>query len=241
MQLAAQSGIAAVAVAAGGLIAVIPAMPPSDVRADAVRLASTAGSLLPIQVDELGFNAGLVSQEAAANQSLLAGELNFESAIAPAFASLADSSGPTSILNGLLNDVFDFNRLFVGTGENVFDSLIGADNFDPAALTGGFGGLRGIMDLSLFALTHAVQFADDETKVLTGTEGTLPFPTDAELSTLQADELAACQVLFNGELTFNSNLLHSELAAEVAAFGTNNALNGLIDRLINVEPGRVNR
>jgi hypothetical protein len=246
MQLAAHAGIAAaIALASGGLFAVSPALSSSDVGADVVRLASSASDLAPelvsaglltqIQGDELSINAALISEEVTANQSVLADELGFESAIAPAFGSLADSSGPASILNGLLNDAFDFNRLFIGTGENVFDSLVGADNFDPAALTGGFGGLRGIMDLSLFTVTHAVQFADDETRILTGTEGTQPFPTEASLTTLQADELTACQALFNGELAFNSDLLHSEVAAETAALGSNNALNGLVDRLINLD------
>ena len=41
----------------------------------------------------------------------------------------------------------------MGTAENALNSALGAD-FDPAALTDGFGGLRGLMDLTLFGLTN---------------------------------------------------------------------------------------
>jgi hypothetical protein len=185
-----------------------------------------------LQADEVSANAALVAQEVASNTNVLAGETSLESAIAPAFSGLADSSNPTSILDGGVNVLFQFNTLFLGTAENAFNSLLGA-SFDPATLTGGFGGLRGLMDLSLFGLTDAFQFSDDETKMLTGIEGTLPFPTAAELSALQAQELAACELLNNGLGAFNSNLVASEQAAETAALGSNTALNGLVDRLLN--------
>lgn len=185
-----------------------------------------------LQADEITANAALVAQEQAINTNVLAGETSFESAIAPAFSGLADSSNPTSILDGGLNVLYQFDTLFMGTAENALNSVLGAD-FDPAALTDGFGGLRGLMDLTLFGLTDAVHFSDDETKLLTGVEGTLPFPSAAELTALQAEELAACQLLNNGVAAFNANLVVGEQAAEMAALGSNTALNGLVDRLIN--------
>ncbi len=243
MQLAARPDIAAAAaaLAVASMVAVTPVALSPDLQARTIQLASTGSAFAPdlvpdtlqqLQADDVSSNAALVAQEVAVNANFLAGETNLESAIAPAFSGLADSSNSTSILNGLVNVLFQFNTLFLGTAENSFNSLLGTD-FDPAALTDGFGGLRGLMDLSLLGLTDAVQFADDETKMLTGIEGTLPFPSDAELIALQAEELAACHLLDNGIATFNSTLVAGEQAEETAALGSNTALNGLVDRLFN--------
>jgi hypothetical protein len=214
MQLAARSYVtAAAALAAGSMIAANPAASSTEFQTRAVELVTAESDLAP----DLVFADPLLQLQAE--------EVSFNAAL----VSQEEAANATVSAGG------DFNTLFAGTAENLFNSVLGADNFDPGVATDGFGGLRGVMDLSLFAVTDAVRSADDETKVLTGVEGTLPFPSDAELALLQSDELTACQALFQGELAFNSNLLHSEVGAELAAFGSNNALNGLVDRLINAD------
>jgi hypothetical protein len=214
MQLAARAYVtAAAALAAGSVIAVTSSTSSMDFQTRAVQLATSENILAP----DLVFADPLLQLQAD------------EISVNAALVSQEEAANATVSAGG------DFNTLVVGTAENLFNSVLGADNFDPAVLTDGYGGLRGVMDLSLFALTDAVRSADDQTKVLTGVEGTLPFPSDAQLAVLQSDELTACQALFHGELEFNNNLLSSEVGAETAAFGNNNALNGLVDRLINAD------
>lgn len=244
MQLAARSYItAAAALAAGSMIAATPAMSSlPDIQAGAIQLTASDSILQPILDQELAFNSSLVTQELAGNANVLAGELNFESSIAPTFASFADYSSPTSILNGVVNRYINVANLFLSTGENTSNSLLGT-SFDPVAnnvagLTGNpdldfdsgqIGGLWGILDNKLFGDGDFIGLLNDQFGL------SLPGPTAAMFGTLQTDELTASNALINGELTFNNTLLTHEVAAEVAAFGSNNALNGIIDRLINID------
>ena len=278
MQIAARSyAMAAAILTAGSMTAVtsavfLPGLQARDVAlssADDV-LASTddflsnlmglaapifADTLPNIQAEELSANTGLISQELAANAGLVTSE---ESLFSSLTSASPDPTGiaPDAITVGVLSDptqafdrLLDANNLLLGTGENVFNSILGADNFAPlninhsliiggsatppinpeldaAAissragdpfLTGQIGGLQGVAGNDLAALSYAL-------------DGTLT----ASLPNLSNAFITFNTDLVNDELAFNQNLLTEELAAEQAAFGSTNALNGSVDRMINI-------
>jgi hypothetical protein len=233
----------------------------------------SADPLLNLQADELGSDATLVTNELASNANVVAGEETFESDIAAAFPSLFDTTGPTAFaaaavgvvvddgLGSVFNRLFDVSNLFLSTSENMFNSLIGADDFDPAAinssllidsaltpvsagggvadiaqpiaapfLSGQIGGLEGITGNSLDADYATINFVNTQFGL------TLPDLAFQDVVTLGDDLITFNNALVADELAFNTNLLNEELAAEAAAFGGNeNALNGSVDRMINID------
>jgi hypothetical protein len=233
----------------------------------------SADPLLNLQADELGSDATLVTDELASNANVVAGEETFESDIAAAFPSLFDTTGPTAFaaaaigvvvddgLGSVFNRLFDVNNLFLSTSENMFNSLIGADDFDPAAinssllidsaltpvsagggiadiaqpiaapfLSGQIGGLEGITGNSLDADYATINFVNTQFGL------TLPDLAFQDVVTLGDDLITFNNALVADELAFNTNLLNEELAVEAAAFGGNeNALNGSVDRMINID------
>jgi hypothetical protein len=221
-----------------------------------------ADPLLALQAEELSANAGLVTGESSLNGDLIGAEESLLSSFgvdftAPTGTTTAAAetvavgavSDPTAAFDRLL----DANNLLLGTGENVFNSVLGADNFDPATINselllggaagtgptpeviadlaagggpdgggnfvnGDIGGLQGVTGNDLAALSIA----------LDGTlSGSVPTLASA-FSTFDTD-------LINDELAFNANLLANEQLAATAAFGSNTALNGAVDRVINID------
>jgi hypothetical protein len=296
MQLAARSyAIAAGALLAGTLLAVIPttsSLPSVQVRPaqltsadDLLALPSdtltSADSLLNLQADELSSNATLIANELASNASVVAGEESFESDVASAFPGLFDVGGLTSVgpaadivgpiavgggLGQVFDRLFDVNNLSLSTSENLFNSLIGADNFDPAAInasllngggvtavpppvavdgvaeplggiaigapfvSGQIGGLEGITGNSLAVDYGTINFLNTELGL------TLPNFVFQDVVTLGDDLITFNNALVADELAFNTQLLNEELAAEAAAFGGNeDALNGSVDRMFNID------
>jgi hypothetical protein len=279
MQLAARSYItAAAALTASTMIAVTPGVsswPGIQVRPAQLTSSESAllgpDPLLNLQADELGSDAALVTNELAGNADIVAGEQSFESDIASAFPSLFDTPGPTAFaaaagvvvdggLGSVFNRLFDVSNLFLSTSENVFNSLIGADNFDPAAINSSL-----LIDSGLTATSGGGAVADLAQPVaapflsgqIGGLEGITGNSLDAEYATigflnaqfgLTLPDLAFQAVVTFGddlitfndalvadELAFNTNLLNEELAAEAAAFGGNeSALDGSVDRMINI-------
>ena len=296
MQLAARSyAIAAAALIAGTLLAVTPttsSVPSVQVRPaqltsadDLLALPSdtltSAHSLLNLQADELSSDATLIANELASNAGVVAGEESFESDVASAFPGLfdvggltpvgpvADIVGPIAVGGGLgqvFDRLFDVNNLSLSTSENLFNSLIGADNFDPAAInasllidggvtavpppiavdgvaeplaviaisapfvSGQIGGLEGITGNSLAVDYATINFLNTELGL------TLPNFVFQDVVTLGDDLITFNNALVADELAFNTQLLNEELAAEAAAFGGNeDALNGSVDRMFNID------
>ncbi len=110
-------------------------------------------ALLQIEQGQLNFTGGLVNSEFALNHSLLTHEVGLEQAI----------FGTDSALNGALNRGFNAGNLLLGTGEQLLNSLVGAQvsaTFWSSLLTGSaaqvfnsgqIGGLMGVFDQSLAA------------------------------------------------------------------------------------------
>ncbi len=228
-----------------------------------------ADPLLNLQAGELSANAALVGEEITANNGLVAGEESLLQSLASAFP---DQTGTTTdaaaaVISGGFADpilaferLLDANNLVLGTNENLFNSLIGADNFNPEtinaslllggafnttgvnaaepALTGGgvateapflsgqIGGVEGVVGNDLAAISNlGAQLGY-----------TLPDAVGMGAIPMLGNALIAFNTdLINDELAFNTNLLSSEVAAETAAFGSNNALNGVVDRVINID------
>ncbi len=216
--------------------------------------------LVNIQAEELSANASLVGGEISANTGLVTGEESLVSSIASAFPDLtgatpfAEIAAATTSADPVVqafDRLFDANNLLLGTSENVFNSILGADNFDPVAinqsllldglspiaynaaptigvggpggefLSGNVGGIQGVAGNDLAALSYA----------LTGT-------LSAAVPTLGTAFANFDTALINDELAFNSHLLTEELAAEHAVFGYSatggEPLNGAVDRVINI-------
>lgn len=286
--------MAAAVLTAGTLLAVTPTTSSvPSVRVRPVQLTSTddllalssdtltfADSLLNLQADELSSDAVLITNELASNASVVTGEDSFESALASAFPGLfdlggltpvgpvADIVGPIAVGGGLgqvFDRLFDVNNLPLSTSENLFNSLIGADNFDPAAInaslligpelvdgpppisvdadepsaiigigapfvSGQIGGLEGITGNSLGVDYATINFLNTEFGL------SLPNFAFQDVVTLGEDFITFNNALVADELAFNTQLLDGELAVEAAAFGGNQeALNGSVDRMINVD------
>lgn len=110
-------------------------------------------ALTQIEEAQIWFNTNLVNGELAFNQSLVTNEIAFEQTV----------FGTNSTLNGALNRSFNANNLLVGTGEQLVNTVFGAQvptNFTSSLLTGTgqqvfnggqIGGLMGAFDQSLAA------------------------------------------------------------------------------------------
>jgi hypothetical protein len=217
----------------------------------------------------------------ASNAGVVAGEESFESDVASAFPGLfdvggltpvgpvADIVGPIAVGGGLgqvFDRLFDVNNLSLSTSENLFNSLIGADNFDPATInasllidggvtavpppiavdgvaeplaviaigapfvSGQIGGLEGITGNSLAVDYTTINFLNTELGL------SLPNFVFQDVVTLGDDLITFNNALVADELALNTQLLNEELAAEAAAFGGNeDALNGSVDRMFNID------
>ncbi|MGC2655834.1 MAG: hypothetical protein WA317_20050 [Mycobacterium sp.] len=280
MQLAARSyAMAAAILAAGSMTAVTSAVFLPDIQARDVELSSAddvlastddflsnligpaapifADPLLNIQAGELSANTALVGEEITANTGLVTGEESLVSSITSAFpdttGTTADAvavgglSDPTQVLDRLL----DANNLLLGGSENLFNSILGADNFDPVAINSSLllGGLAGTSPVGYNVAPDLAggggvggPFVSGDVGGVQGAAGNdlaaLSYALDGTLSAsvpaLGNAFIAFNTDLINDELAFNTNLLNEEVAAEVAAFGSNNALNGTVDRVINI-------
>ncbi len=191
-----------------------------------------ADPLLNLQAQEISSNAALSTAEFAYNSGLLAREEASLPLITSALPGLTDPV--------VLDHLSDANNLVVGTAENLLNSVLGAGNIDSAAinsslldagpaasmvgggdpfLSGQVGGLQGVTGNYLVAFNLAMG-------------GLMTMDVVALGNAFQAFD----QTLIGDEFAFNSHLLQEELLAEQAAFGGNDsALNGAVDRLINIE------
>jgi PE family len=125
----------------GGLSASVPAS----------LATSPVGMLQQFVQAQIGFTNNLVGGELAFNHSLVASEMGLEQAV----------FGTKYALNGVVNDVYNFWNLMLGTGEQSANSLLGAQSSAdfPASLLAGdsyqvigggeVGGLLGALDQKL--------------------------------------------------------------------------------------------
>ncbi|BBZ51451.1 PE family protein [Mycobacterium heidelbergense] len=118
-------------------------------------LASAPANFLKgLETAQLSFNSNLIGSEFGLNNSLLTHELGLEQAI----------FGTDSALNGTVNRGFNVGNLLLGTGEQAFNTLSGAQVAQPAFFqslltgtgqqvfnSGQIGGLVGAFDQSLAA------------------------------------------------------------------------------------------
>jgi hypothetical protein len=146
-----------------------------------------------------------------------------------------------------INEVVDANNLLIADSEKQFDSLIGAENFSPAAIdssllnpgvgtgdvpfvTDGIGGVEGETGNTLTAYGDYITYLNTQFGL------SLADFSSQDLMNLASADLAFNHAVVADELAFNQNLLTEELAAESAAFGGNDsALNGVVDRVINID------
>jgi hypothetical protein len=117
----------------------------------AAMATSPTGLLQQVVQGQIGFTTNLVSGQLAFNQSLVAGEMGLEQAV----------FGSNYALNGVVNDVYNFWNLVLGTGEQTTNSLLGAPmpaDFTASLLVGNsyqvigggqVGGLLGALDQKL--------------------------------------------------------------------------------------------
>ncbi|HTQ20827.1 PE family protein, partial [Mycobacterium sp.] len=184
---------------------------------------------------ELGVEGGLVSRETALNQALVSGEAGLEGAL-----------GANTALGGAVNRGFNVFNLGLGTGEQGFNNVVGAQM--PAGFTsqlllgnsglpfnsGKIGGLEGIVDQGLRAGTDAAGLTTDNAVLRRFLAGVTVNPVGGFESRLESAELTFNDGLVGREVAFNNSLLSGEVGLEEQIFHTDSALNGVPNRLFNV-------
>jgi hypothetical protein len=120
--------------------------------------AAPASPFQQLEAAELAFNSNMVHNQLAFNHQLLATEVGLEQQV----------FGTDSALNGVFNRGFNAGNLFLGTGKQTLDSLLGAQvptDFTSSLLTGSaaqtfnngqIGGLVGAFDQALMVPTDFV-------------------------------------------------------------------------------------
>lgn len=180
--------------------------------------ALPTGGLGQLEVVQHGILSGLVTNEIAFNQALVANER----------ALLTGLLGPAA-LTGAGGYAFNAANLLVGTGEQFINAVVGAPAaagltssllVSPALALGGFpvgGGLTGVAH-QLLSLNAAL--------------GGLP-GLDTSLLTQLGLTPTGLQGLVHSQLAFNANLVANEQALQLAVFGTGGALNGAVNNAFN--------
>lgn len=125
--------------------------------------------MIGLEAGMAGFNHELVESLLGMNKGLVVGELGFERLIAPVFEYFPGYVEPTSILNGVVNRGFNTINMSLGSLQQGFLGLLGAD-FDTAAFAdsllvasnvGPFtdstiGGLEGVLGNGYMTLANFV-------------------------------------------------------------------------------------
>ncbi len=213
--------------------------------AHAVSLASVGGVLQQLEQGQIAFNTNLVNGELGFNHSLLTNEVGLEQRI----------FGTDSALNGVINRGYNVANLLLGTGEQSFNTVVGAQvpaTFWSSLLTGSgaqvfnggqIGGLVGAFDQSLAGTADlAGLFVGDTSPMqaglaavnVSGAHAVSLASVGGVLQQLEQGQIAFNTNLVNGELGFNHSLLTNEVGLEQRIFGTDSALNGVINRGYNV-------
>jgi hypothetical protein len=217
---------------------------------------TSTNPLILLQFQQLLALNSLLMQEAAANAELLKEQNDSLSILTAEITSigriegnqaLGDVAGFNSAFSNVNERLVDANNLLIGDSEKQVDSLIGAENFSPSAIDDslltngvgagdvlvvpdGVGGVEGATGNTLAAYGDYLSYLNTQYGL------SLADFTSQDFMNLVNADFAFNQALVADEMTFNHNLLTEELAAESAAFGGNeSALNGAVDRLINID------
>ena len=202
--------------------------------------AQAALSLSPtgqLQQTELNFDGNLVNHQMGLDHSLLTNEVGLEQQL----------FGTDSALNGALNRSFNAANLMVGTVQQTADSLLGVtvpSNFYTNMLTGSaaqvfnggqIGGLLGVFDQSLMVPTDlAGLIAGDGSpaQAAFGLSSLAAAPT-SPFGQLEQAELNFGSNMVNHQMGLDHSLLTNEVGLEQQLFGTDSALNGVVNRSFN--------
>lgn len=214
----------------------------SEAGAPAQAVPTSVGALfLELEQTQIAFNTNLVNSELTFNRSLVLNEIAWEKAI----------FGTDSALNGVLNRSFNAGNLLFGTGQQLVNTVVGAQvpaNFWSSLLLGTsaqvfnggqIGGVLGAFDQSLAAGVNVaglvvgsppgqalLSLAPASVQSSLGAPGTF-------LKQIEQSQIAFNTNLVNSELAFNQSLVLNEVAWERATFGTDSALNGVLNRSFN--------
>ncbi|OBK26600.1 hypothetical protein A5634_00260 [Mycobacterium asiaticum] len=188
-------------------------------------LAAAGTPLQQLEQMQVEFNTNLVANELAFNKALLTNEVALE----------RQFFGTDSALNGVLNRAFNTGNLFVGTGQQAVNLFFGAPvpaNFTSSLLLGSgaqafnggqIGGLVGAFDQSLMVPGNLLGLAGVNVPGL---------PADP-FRQLEQMQIGFNTSLVNNQMAFNQALVTNEIALERQFFGTDSALNGVLNRSFN--------
>ncbi|ORB47611.1 hypothetical protein B4U45_07405 [Mycobacterium persicum] len=222
-----------------GYTGLMRAVVPGPVRA--VLTGSSDSVLQHIAHAEVAVGSAVVNGELAFNHALVAGETSLRHAL----------FGTDAALNGVANNGFGIVNSLVGTGEQFVNTLLGVpvpDGFHSSLVVDGLvageaqlGGIAGaitqklMLDANLIGLTGGVV-----TPALVAL-GVDPTPAQAALGApagfvaqLEHGLVGFNANLIGAELALNHRLVAAEMGLERAVFGTNGALNGVLDRAFNM-------
>ncbi|OSC32863.1 hypothetical protein B8W67_13440 [Mycolicibacillus koreensis] len=153
-----------------------------------------------------------------------------------------------NVLNGTFSRLFDAVNMFLSGNEQAFMGLLGIGSnpaaLSPLALTntlladaanpnnlfhsGDIGGLQNVAAAIPYAFGNLKGIINDNLGF-----NLVPGPEKADFAALQDAFSTFDRALVSGQLAFNDNLVTSQLGIEKALFGTDNALNGIVNRGFN--------
>lgn len=223
----------------GGYTGLLQAVVPGPVRA--VLTGSSDSLLQHIAHAEVVLGSGIVNGELAINHALVDGEMALQQAV----------FGTDAALNGVVNNGFGMVNSLVGTGEQFINTVLGApvpDSFYSSLAVGGslegeaqLGGIAGAITHELMLDANLIGLTGGALTPVLATLGVDPTPMQAFLAApaglvaqLEHGLTGFNATLIGAELDFNSRLVAGEMGLERAVFGTNGAVNGVIDRVFNM-------
>lgn len=160
-----------------------------------------------------GILSGLVSNEIAFNEALVANEIALFGA--PALA-------------GPLGYVVNAGNLLVGTGEQLVNAVVGA----PAAGLTSSLIVNGALEAPGFPIGGGLTGVAHQLLSLNAALGGIP-GLDTSLLTQLNLTPASLQGLVDSQLAFNANLVANEQLFQTLVFGTGGALNGAVNNAFN--------
>lgn len=218
----------ATSLVAAAPVVTAPALP--DVQLPAVQLTGAADSLEYLFG---GVNTAAVGIQLDFSSGLLHAEVGIESFIASLLPGVPDITLPVdSVLNGVVNRLYNVFNTGLTTGENFFNGLLGVHeqgvttgDITGAALTGSsaqvfnsgeIGGLEGMFGQGLKVIDNVIGL-----------------PSTAFLTSLESAMINFNASLVSGLLSFNDALTNGEVALEELIFGVDNAVNGGLNRVFD--------
>ena len=240
---------AGIACLVAATVAALPAVPAAPVLS---RLASpdlrlTAG-LSELLATELDVNSSLITGVLQLNDWLVDGERAVLQALTPLLGGTVDAAGVHGLVGHGLEQFFDGNNALLGIGETSLLGMFGARGTPAVPLDLVDLNASLITDTKVSSIQASMPFAGLESVVdhyfgavafigaeLAGlTEDDLENgSTEQGFTTLVPDVAGFNAALFAAEQNFGGQLGAAEVQLEQAMFGTDSALNGVVNRLFN--------